>query len=110
MYSYKNSGAARQVTLVSLCSKIVYAFITIAVLCIAACNNNKTPVKKVAKDSVITIPQKLTVNDSLQLVHDIDSADYNYLFANHTNTWIKKLLNDTALRWADFSLPLLQIW
>jgi len=104
MYSYKNSGADRQVILVYIYNKVLYALITIAVLCIAACKNNKASVKKAAKDSVIAVPKNLTISDSLQLVHDIDSADYDYLFANHTNTWIKKLLNDTALKWTDFSL------
>lgn len=56
------------------------------------------------RDSVITISKNLSTEDSLQLVHDIDSADYAYLFKNQVNIWVSKALGDSNLRWTDFTL------
>jgi len=78
------------------------AMLIIIATVLTACKNNKQPVKKVAKDSVINIPKNLSVTDSLQLVQDIDSADYAYLFKNKTNIWIIKALNNPKIKWTDF--------
>ena len=69
-----------------------------------SCNNHKDKQAKPVRDSVITISKNLTVSDSLQLVHDIDSADYAYLFKNQVNIWISKALNNPSLKWTDFTL------
>lgn len=82
---------------------ILVALVIFATL-LTACNNNKPPVKKAGKDSVIIVPKNLSVADSLQLVHDIDSADYAYLFKNKTNVWISKALYNDSIRWTNFTL------
>lgn len=69
-----------------------------------SCNNHKDKQARPVRDSVIAISKNLTESDSLQLVHDIDSADYAYLFKNQVNIWISKALNNPALRWTDFTL------
>lgn len=80
---------------------IVLAF-TIGI--ISSCNNHKDKQAKPVRDSVISISKNLSVADSLQLVHDIDSADYAYLFKNQVNIWVSKALNNPAIKWTNFAL------
>jgi hypothetical protein len=42
--------------------------------------------------------------DSLQMAHDIDSADYKALFKNKTNLWLYKLLLNKQNKWENFHL------
>jgi len=71
---------------------------------LSSCNNHKDKPATPVRDSVITISKNLTLSDSLQLVHDIDSADYAYLFKNQVNIWVSKALNNPSLKWTDFTL------
>lgn len=74
-----------------------------AVLVLAACNNNKTGDKNTA-DSASANGYTLPQDDSLQLIHDIDSADYASVFKNKTNTWLGGVLGNTQTTWANFKL------
>jgi hypothetical protein len=76
----------------------------VAIICLASCNSNKVKEKKAAAGSVIAVSKNLSPADSLQLVHDIDSADYLALFKNKTNIWISKMLDDPGAKWANFHL------
>jgi len=101
-----NTPVARMVTgntKIKRLYSILAMFIILAAL-ITACKNDKHAEKKIVKDSILTISKNLSVADSLQLVHDIDSADYAYLFKNKTNVWISKALNNDSIRWTNFAL------
>jgi len=70
-----------------------------------ACNNKKPGNKIVTRDSLVAKAFKpLSGAESLQVVHDIDSIDYDYLFKRKTNIWLSKLLNNSGLTWTNFRL------
>ncbi|HWB24212.1 MAG TPA: hypothetical protein VG738_01980 [Chitinophagaceae bacterium] len=77
------------------------AFAT-GIICLAACNNNKAKEEKAVPDSLVS--KELSGDDSLQLVHDIDSADYASLFKNKTNVWASTVLADKGIKWTNFAL------
>lgn len=71
---------------------------------VVSCDNHKDKQARPVRDSVITVSKNLSVADSLQLVHDIDSADYAYLFKNQVNIWISKAVSNPAIKWTNFTL------
>jgi len=74
--------------------------IAIFIAGLASCNNNKG--NKAVNDS---LHADLTVlSDSMQLVHDIDSADYASLFKSKSNVWLSALLDNKETKWGNFHL------
>jgi hypothetical protein len=65
-----------------------------------SCNNGKE--QKANADSLAA--NGLQEDDSLQMTHDIDSADYASIFKNKTNIWAGAVLDNNNLKWADFRL------
>jgi hypothetical protein len=76
---------------------------TVAVTSLAAlssCNNNKG--NKATNDSLLA--DHSVLSDSMQIIHDIDSADYTDLFKYKANTWLSKVLNNSQTKWDNFHL------
>ncbi len=79
---------------------------SLAIICIvllaglSSCNNNKG--NKAVNDSLrADLP---VLSDSMQAVHDIDSADYASLFKSKTNVWLSGMFDNKQTKWDNFHL------
>jgi hypothetical protein len=83
------------------CSLQIICIVGAALLAaLSSCNNNKG--NKATNDSLLA--DHSVLSDSMQIIHDIDSADYTALFKYKANIWLSKVLNNSQTKWDNFHL------